>query len=83
MSIVTYLSLSLSPLGVVHVGTAANTSCFERGGEGENKTTAKKHEPLPIWSHENVVPDTYVEQGEQVKRYLTAHKEQYWKRPKL
>jgi hypothetical protein len=59
MSIISYLSLSLSSLGVVHVGTAAYTSCLERGGEGENKTTAKKREPLPIWSHDkNVVPDT-------------------------
>ncbi len=59
MSIISYLSLSLSSLGVVHVGTAAYTSCLERGGEGENKTTAKKREPLPIWSHyKNVVPDT-------------------------
>jgi hypothetical protein len=48
MSIISYLSLSLSPLGVVHVGTAAYTSCLERGGEGENKTRAKKREPLPI-----------------------------------
>ena len=50
MSIISYLSLSLSSLGVVHVGTAAYTSCLERGEEGENKTTAKKREPLPIWS---------------------------------
>jgi hypothetical protein len=84
MSIISYLSLSLSPLGVVNVGTAGYTSCLERGGEGENKTTAKKREPLPIWSHDkNVVPVTSVEQGEQVKRYLTARKEQYWNRPKL
>jgi hypothetical protein len=84
MPIISYFSLSLSPLGVVHVGTAAYTSCLERGGEGENKTTAKKREPLPIWSHDkNVVPDTSVEQGEQVKRYLTARKEQYRKRLKL
>jgi hypothetical protein len=56
MSIISYRSLSLSSLGV---GTAAYTSCLERGGEGENKTTAKKPEPLPIWSHDkNVVPDT-------------------------
>ena len=66
------------------VGTAAYTSCLERDGEGENKTTAKKREPLPIWSHDkNFVPDTSVEQGEQVKRYLTARKEQYWKISKL
>jgi hypothetical protein len=59
MSIISYLSLSLSSLGVVHVGTAAYTSCLERGEEGENKTTAKKREPLPIWSYDkNVVPDT-------------------------
>ena len=55
-------------------------------GVGKEKTRRqqKKHEPLPIWSHDkNVVPDTSVEQCEQVKRYLTARKEQYWKRPKL
>jgi hypothetical protein len=46
MSIISYLSLSLSSLGVVHVGTAAYTSCLERGEEGENMTTAKKREPL-------------------------------------
>jgi hypothetical protein len=28
MSIISYLSLSLSPLGVAHVGTAAYTSCL-------------------------------------------------------
>ena len=79
MSIISYLSLSLSSLGVVHVGTAAYTSCLERGGEGENKTTAKKREPLPIWSHyKNVVPDT---SGSRENR--SARKEQYWKRMQL
>ena len=84
MSIISYLSLSLSSLGVVHVGTAAYTSCLERGGEGENKTTAKK-----AWASSYMVPwqkrraRHFWEQGEQVKRYLTARKEQYWKIPKL
>jgi hypothetical protein len=79
MSIISYLSLSISSLGVVHVGTAACTSCLERGEEGENKTTAKKREPLPIWSHDkNVVPDT---SGSRENR--SARKEQYWKRMQL
>ena len=53
-------------------------------GKEKTRRQQKKHEPLPIWSHDkNVVPDTSVEQGEQVKRYLTARKEQYWKIPKL
>ncbi len=84
MSIISYLSLSLSSLGVVHVGTAPYTSCLERGGEGENKTTAKK-----AWASSQMVPwqkrraRHFWEQGEQIKRYLTARKEQYWKIPKL
>ncbi len=49
MSIICYLSLSLSSLGEVHVGTAAYTSCLERGGEGENKTTAKKSMSLFLY----------------------------------
>ncbi len=84
MSIISYLSLTLSSLGVVNVGTAAYKSCLERGGEGENKTTAKK-----AWASSYMVPwqkrcaRHFWEQGEQVKRYLTARKEKYWKIPKL
>jgi hypothetical protein len=59
MSIISYLSLSLSSLGVVNVGTAAYTSCLERGGKEKTRRQQKKREPLPIWSHDkNVVPDT-------------------------
>ncbi len=42
MSIVSYLSLCLSPLGVVHVGTAAYRSCLERGWGGRKQDDSKK-----------------------------------------
>ncbi len=42
MSIVSYLSLCLSPLGVVHVGTAAYTSCLERGWGRRKQDDSKK-----------------------------------------
>ena len=42
MSIVSYLSLCLSPLGVVHVGTAAYTCCLERGWGGRKQDDSKK-----------------------------------------
>jgi hypothetical protein len=65
MSIISYLSLSISPPGVVHVGTAAYTSCLERGGEGETRRQQKSvslflYGPMTktscqtlLWSKEN------------------------------
>ena len=53
MSIVSYLSLCLSPLGVAHVGTAAYTCCLERGWGGRKQDDSKK-----AWASSYMFPMT-------------------------
>ncbi len=53
MSNVSYLSLCLSPIGVVHVGTAAYTCCLERGWGGRKQDDSKK-----AWASSYMFPMT-------------------------
>jgi hypothetical protein len=43
------LSLSFSSIGIVHVVQLHIRAVLRGGGEGENKMTAKKREPLRTW----------------------------------